>query len=65
MLSQGVAESSLGGPELDPECVGGSLGPPPWLGLGLCRIGFLGAWSLREAELFPGPGQAAPGAGTA
>ena len=39
-------------------------GPPPWLGPGLCRIRFLGAWSLREAELFPGPGQAAPGAGT-
>lgn len=45
--------------------VGGAVAPPPQLCLGLCQIGFLGAWSLCEAELFPGPSQAALGAGTA
>lgn len=43
---------------------GGSGSPLPGSARGCVGIGFLGAWSLREAELFPGPGQAAPGAGT-
>lgn len=43
---------------------GGLWAPLPGSAPGCVGIGFLGAWSLREAELFPGPGQAAPGAGT-
>lgn len=43
---------------------GGLWAPLPGSARGCVGIGFLGAWSLREAELFPGPGQAAPGAGT-
>lgn len=55
------------GAGLDPECVcvGAQGAPLPGSAWGCVGIGFLGAWSLREAELFPVPGQAAPGAGTA
>lgn len=56
------------GARLDPQCVCVWVlkGPPlPSSAWGCVGIGFLGAWSLREAELFPVPGQAAPGAGTA
>lgn len=59
----GGGESPMGVAGLVPD-LGGLWAPLPGSARGSVGIGFLGAWSLREAELFPGPGQAAPGAGT-
>lgn len=59
----GGGESPMGVAGLVPD-LGGLWAPLPGSAWGCVGIGFLGAWSLREAELFPGPGQAAPGAGT-
>lgn len=59
----GGGESPMGVAGLVPD-LGGLWAPLPGSARGCVGIGFLGAWSLREAELFPGPGQAAPGAGT-
>lgn len=60
----GGCESPMGVAGLVPDLGGGLWAPLPGSARGCVGIGFLGAWSLREAELFPGPGQAAPGAGT-
>lgn len=59
----GGGELPMGVAGLVPD-LGGLWAPLPGSARGCVGIGFLGAWSLREAELFPGPGQAAPGAGT-
>lgn len=51
----GGCESPMGVAGLVPDLGGGLWAPLPGSARGCVGIGFLGAWSLREAELFPAP----------
>lgn len=61
----GGCESPMGVAGLVPDLGGGgALGPPPWLGPGLCRDRVSRRLEPPRGRAVPGPGQAAPGAGT-